>query len=139
MLSSFLPLLIAAAEDPPFTVGGAPVYGDASLMDPKAHGTTARPVQQDLRWNVSAALANEVCSFYRTTVEPVEDAHYFVKQTLFLREMDRDAGELFYDSVSGKPLFAAPRNRSADDFLKESFRHGWLSFRDAEVGSTFYD
>ena len=115
-----------------YIVGGRPVRGDGSLMDPKAHGTTATPVQPSLRWNVSVALAKEVCSFYRTTVEPVEDAHYFVK-TSFLKEIDCGTGDVFYDSVSGKPLFAAPRNRTVDEFLKESMRHGWLSFRDAEV------
>ena len=39
----------------------------------------------------------------------------------------------FYDSNTGKPLFMAPRNRSMEDFLKESRSHGWPSFRDDEV------
>ena len=39
----------------------------------------------------------------------------------------------FYDSVTGKPLFKAPVNRSVDDFIAESEVHGWPSFRDAEV------
>ena len=39
----------------------------------------------------------------------------------------------FYDSVSGKPLFKAPVNRSADEFIAESKVHGWPSFRDDEV------
>merc|ERR1719355_494599 len=63
--------------------GGKPRMGEESLMSQKTHGTTASPVQQDLRWGVS-----------RETV--------------------------YYDSVSGKPLFVAPRGRSVDDFLKES-------------------
>ena len=40
----------------------------------------------------------------------------------------------FYDSVSGKPLFIAPRGRTFDEFKKESMAHGWPSFRDEEVG-----
>ena len=44
------------------------------------------------------------------------------------------SGEItFYDSVSGKPLFIAPRGRSWDAFVKESKSHGWPSFRDSEV------
>ena len=39
----------------------------------------------------------------------------------------------FYDSVTGKPLFVAPINRSAEDFIRESEVHGWPSFRDDEV------
>jgi hypothetical protein len=39
----------------------------------------------------------------------------------------------FYDSVTGKPLFIAPKGRSFEDFVKESRAHGWPSFRDEEV------
>jgi hypothetical protein len=38
----------------------------------------------------------------------------------------------FYDSVTGKLLFQAPIGRSMNDFLKESQKHGWPSFRDEE-------
>lgn len=40
---------------------------------------------------------------------------------------------MFYDSVTGKPLFKAPKGRSWEDFNKESKAHGWPSFRDDEV------
>ena len=39
----------------------------------------------------------------------------------------------FYDSVSGLPLFIAPRGRTWAEFVAESTKHGWPSFRDAEV------
>ena len=39
----------------------------------------------------------------------------------------------FYDSVTGKPLFVAPMDRSAQQFVQESKIHGWPSFRDQEV------
>lgn len=39
----------------------------------------------------------------------------------------------FYDSVTGKPLFVAPRGRSWNSFISESKKHGWPSFRDEEV------
>ena len=52
-----------------------------------------------------------------------------------VRQMVASSGEpvTFYDSVSGKPLFKAPVNRSVDDFIAESEVHGWPSFRDDEV------
>ena len=44
------------------------------------------------------------------------------------------AGEVtYYDSVTGKPLFTAPKGRTWDEFHQESLAHGWPSFRDAEV------
>jgi peptide methionine sulfoxide reductase MsrB len=39
----------------------------------------------------------------------------------------------FYDSVTGKPAFIAPRGRTWEAFVRESKSHGWPSFRDAEV------
>lgn len=39
----------------------------------------------------------------------------------------------FYDSASGRPLFVAPRNRTWAQFLEESRRHGWPSFRNEEL------
>jgi len=39
----------------------------------------------------------------------------------------------YYDSVTGKPVFVAPRGRTWAEFLEESRDHGWPSFRDQEV------
>ena len=39
----------------------------------------------------------------------------------------------YYDSVTGLPLFIAPRGRTFAAFEAESRSHGWPSFRDAEV------
>ena len=51
--------------------------------------------------------------------------------TSFEKEVLEAKGPItFYDSVTGKPLFVAPINRSAEDFLRESEVHGWPSFRD---------
>ena len=47
----------------------------------------------------------------------------------------KDKGEVtYYDSVTGAPLFIAPRGRTWAEFEKESRAHGWPSFRDAEMG-----
>ena len=69
-------------------------------------------------------------------------------------QVDKSGETTFYDSVSGKPLFIAPRGRTFDAFKwvepfvcplllpwlvctrrsrKESDSHGWPSFRDDEV------
>merc|ERR1712054_723051 len=60
-----------------------------------------------------------------------EHSGYFT-QTRFLRE---HSGEeiTFYDSVTGKPAFIAPRGRTWKQFVDESKAHGWPSFRDQEV------
>ena len=47
--------------------------------------------------------------------------------------MDRTKETTFYDSVSGRPLFVAPRGRTFAEFEAESRAHGWPSFRDSEV------
>ena len=39
----------------------------------------------------------------------------------------------YYDSVTGLPLFKAPQGRTMSEFIKESRKHGWPSFRDQEV------
>ena len=57
----------------------------------------------------------------------------FFETTSFLKTAPRDGLIDFYDSVTGKPLFHAPKGRSFSDFEKESIAHGWPSFRDDEV------
>jgi peptide methionine sulfoxide reductase MsrB len=48
--------------------------------------------------------------------------------------LDQEGKEItFYDSVSGAPLFTAPKGRTYEQFVLESRRHGWPSFRDEEV------
>ena len=51
-----------------------------------------------------------------------------------IQELDDDETITFYDSGwKGQPLFIAPRDRGWDDWIKESTKHGWPSFRDSEV------
>lgn len=110
--------------------GGQPVKGGEELMSPKAHGTTETGVQATLRWSANRAKADEICCYNR---------HYAEHSGYFLRtpfeEYMRAHGEspvVFYDSVTGLPLYVAPVGRSVEDFLKESRAHGWPSFRDQE-------
>ena len=42
-------------------------------MSPKAHGTSATPVQQNLRWNCDPVLADRICNFNRRFAESAGD------------------------------------------------------------------
>jgi hypothetical protein len=55
------------------------------------------------------------------------------RETTFLADVDRTVETTYYDSVTGKALFIAPRGRSFEEWQKESSVHGWPSFRDEEV------
>eukprot|EP00930_Biecheleria_cincta_P059453 TRINITY_DN45189_c0_g1_i1.p1 TRINITY_DN45189_c0_g1~~TRINITY_DN45189_c0_g1_i1.p1 ORF type:complete len:286 (-),score=24.70 TRINITY_DN45189_c0_g1_i1:124-981(-) len=105
------------------------VAGDDAVMSQKVHGTSPHPVQDDLVYNVDRRIADHICSFNRKLAEP---KGYF-STTTFKRDVRRDGETTYYDSVTGKALFIAPRGRSFKSFLKESQVHGWPSFRDEEV------
>lgn len=104
--------------------------GDESIMKPKAHGTSATPVQKNLRWECDYETADRICNFNR---HYAEHSGYYMKTT-FPNEAKTAEGPIqFYDSNTGKLLFTAPVNRTMDQFLTESSHHGWPSFRDQEV------
>lgn len=128
-LGGGLPSAAMAASD--FNVGGTVQFADESIMSPKAHGTSAEPVQQDLMYGVSNKLADKICNFNRHFAE---NGGYF-ESTNFEDAVREAKGQplTFYDSVTGKPLFVAPLNRSPEEFIRESEVHGWPSFRDNEV------
>jgi hypothetical protein len=64
---------------------------------------------------------------------------YFQSTPFETAVMEAKGPITFYDSVTGKPLFVAPINRSPEDFIKESKIHGWPSFRDSEVRCCRYN
>lgn len=99
-------------------------------MSEKSHGTCNAPVMDGLLYNVDPKVADNICCFNR---HYAEHSGYWTK-TSFLSEVETSGNEItFYDSVTGKPLFIAPRGRTFADFKKESLSHGWPSFRDEEV------
>ncbi|KAG7360511.1 hypothetical protein IV203_035610 [Nitzschia inconspicua] len=103
-------------------------------MKPKAHGTSENPVQKSLRWNCDWDTADRICNYNRKWAE----FSGYWQTTTFLKDVqsqkENDKPVTFYDSGwKGRPLFTAPRDRSWDDFIKESKNHGWPSFRDTEV------
>ena len=114
----------------PVAAGSAlPIAGTEAIMRPKAHGSCGAAVPRVLRWGVDCAVADRICCFNR---HYAEHSGYWLR-TQFLAEVDRAVETTFYDSVSGSPLFVAPRGRSFGAFEGESRDHGWPSFRDAEV------
>ena len=79
------------------------VMGDEEIMSKKAHGTSAVPVQDNLRWGCDKETADRICNFNR---HYAEHSGYFQKKSAFLEEVEAATGEMtFYDSNTGKPLF----------------------------------
>jgi hypothetical protein len=101
----------------------------------KSHGSCTGRVQTPLRWAVDAAVADRVACFNRHGAERFG----YWTTTAFLDSIGDTAHTgaapeiTFYDSITGKALFIAPRGRSFAEFRAESAAHGWPSFRDAEV------
>ncbi|KAL7562821.1 hypothetical protein ACA910_002443 [Epithemia clementina (nom. ined.)] len=113
-----------------YEVGGKPVFGDESIMSQKGHGTSVKPVQDKLLYGVDVPLADRICNYNRHFAEM---GGYFRSTNWEEEVMNSDGPVTFYDSVTGKPLFVAPINRSKQELIAESRVHGWPSFRDSEV------
>jgi len=107
-----------------------PLYGSEEIMSKKQHGTSDRPVQSNLRWGCDPKLADRICNYNR---DWAEHAGYWTSETKFLKEINGVSEIEFFDSVTGKKLFVAPRGRTMEKFIAESRSHGWPSFRDEEV------
>eukprot|EP01129_Flabellula_baltica_P015598 TRINITY_DN7_c0_g1_i1.p1 TRINITY_DN7_c0_g1~~TRINITY_DN7_c0_g1_i1.p1 ORF type:complete len:192 (+),score=29.04 TRINITY_DN7_c0_g1_i1:64-576(+) len=110
--------------DPPI------VKGSEDIMKPKAHGTCEKPVMNPLRFQCDVETADRICCYNR---HYAEYSGYWLKTTFLEDVQDSAEPVTFYDSVSGVPLFVAPVGRTFDEFVEESRRHGWPSFRDDEV------
>ena len=126
-MANLLENLLGAKKGP----GDPVVMGTEEMMSQKAHGTSAVPVQTNLRWTCDEKVADNICNFNR---HYAEYAGYWERASSFLQEESEASGEItFYDSNTGKPLFYGPKGRSWEAFVKESRSHGWPSFRDEEV------
>ena len=68
------------------------------------------------RWRCDYNTADRICCFNR---HYAEHSGYW-ETTDFLSSIDpKSSGEVtFYDAVTGKPLFIAPRGRSWEEFIK---------------------
>merc|ERR1719183_744835 len=119
-----------ANADGGFSVGGKLRFGDESIMDQKDHGSSAVPVQENLRYGVSRKMADRISNYNRRFAEL---GGYFQETTFEDVVRAANGPVTFYDSNTGKALFQAPIGRSVDEFIDESKVHGWPSFRDNEV------
>lgn len=129
--ASIMGVSMAAPENAvAFDIGGKVAYAGEEIMSPKEHGTSAGPVQSDLLYGANNKLADKICSYNRHFAE---NGGYFQSTSFQEQVMAAKEPITFYDSVTGKPLFVAPINRSAEQFIAESQVHGWPSFRDDEV------
>ena len=82
---------------------------DESVMSKKKHGTCDKPVMQDLRYGCDIATADRICCFNRHYAE--HSGYAF--QTSWLKEVRGQQDPVtYYDSVTGKPLFIAPKGRT---------------------------
>jgi len=106
-----------------------PLQCGEEVMCQKAHGTCPAPPQEKLLFGCDRKAADRIACFNR---HYAEGSGYFAN-TRWLDEVNRSEETTYYDVVTGKPLFVAPRGRSFDDFVAESAAHGWPSFRDEEV------
>ena len=58
---------------------------------------------------------------------------YYYPNFSYILKVDKVGETNYYDSVTGKLLYMAPRGRTFEEFKAESKSHGWPSFRDNEV------
>ena len=101
----------------------------SGIMRPRRHGTCAAE-PGELRWSLSAQLASSIACFNRRGAEPsgsYEASADFLEAAAAVAAAtpQGEATITFYDAATRRPLFIAPRNRTMDDFLVESKRHGW--------------
>mmetsp|Transcript_3755 Transcript_3755/g.4654 ORF Transcript_3755/g.4654 Transcript_3755/m.4654 type:complete len:163 (+) Transcript_3755:50-538(+) len=90
-------------------------------------------LQKDLRFGaqalVNAGFSDVCCKVPQNFAEPAGS----LNKVSFWQEVEEGGRVTFYDAQCGIPLFKAPKGRSMKDFKAESERHGWPSFREAEV------
>ena len=113
--------------------GKKPLECTEEVMCAKAHGTSEKPVQANLKYGCDFATADRICSFNRHKAEYKGYAFQAPRTWLAYLASVGNAKITYYDAVTGKPLFVAPKGRSMAQFIAESKKHGWPSFRDAEV------
>jgi hypothetical protein len=120
------------------------VLGDENvLMQPKEYGTSNVPIQTNLRWSCDANIANRICNYNRRYAEYFgyweRESTFVLDENLNISSSNEELSSTiinFYDSNTGVPLFTIPgmlKQRTVYDFVQESHRHGWPSFRTDEV------
>ena len=84
-----------------------------------ADGSHSLPCQPYLRYGCDFETADRICCFSRDESEPCRYA--LEEPRTWLKVMQNSRGPVtHYDSVTGKPLFTAPRGRTIDQFIEEA-------------------
>lgn len=125
------------------------------LQRAKSDSYTPLRVQNELRWGCDRDIAMHVCN------DPTKnESKEYWRQTTFSTFINSNASLMtknkpqsfrivsfvkkiwrpkktvdmtFYDSVTGKPLFVAPRGRDLEQFKESVIANGWLVFNEEEV------
>jgi hypothetical protein len=94
LLEDFLGGAMSSGFEPPV------VMGTEEMMSQKEFGTSAVPIQKDLRWSCDVETADRICNYNR---HYAEYGGYWERATSFLQEESEASGEItFYDSNTGK-------------------------------------
>ena len=90
-----------------------PIIAASSVMRQRSHGTSDKPAQTNLRFGCDFETADKICSFNRHYAE--HSGYAFGRSRSWVSTIKNDTEpRIYYDSVTGKPLFKAPVGRSID-------------------------
>ena len=84
-------------------------------MKKKAHGTCDKAVMKNLRFGTDWKIADKICCFNRHYAE--NSGYAWGSKISWVNECRTLGGDgeiTYYDSVTGKPLFVAPRGRTME-------------------------
>ena len=100
-------------------------------MRERGFGTCpSAPQPENLIYSVDLETTERICCKNR---HYAEFRGYAVRKTSWLEDVSKKGEVTYYDPISFKPLFIAPRGRTFGAFIIESYKSGWPSFRDEEV------
>lgn len=118
---------------------GSDVIEEGASMCSRSSGKGHFLPENHMRWQVRAGLrffafsAEEVCC---NNHRFAETSGYWLQNADYAAAAQAASAQnplVHFDSVCGVPLFVAPVGRSSEEWLAESTRHGWPSFRPAEI------
>ena len=97
-VDAFAPTNLASASTrtraPLVAMFDAPVVmGTEEMMSQKEHGTSAVPIQKNLRWSCDVETADRICNFNR---HYAEYGGYWERATTFLKEESEASGEITF-------------------------------------------
>jgi len=113
---------------------GIPEEAKASESVMRNQRTLGTKIERTLRWNSRSATAKQICARNRHGAEwsgLLNRSDKFIEE--LNAEMDGGGGHVtFYDSALHRRVFEV-FNRPLSQFLEESVKHGWPSFRAEDV------